>query len=329
MHYIVMDLEWNQAMSSRSSVFNHLPIHLRGEIIQIGAVRLNDDFTPGDEFQIDVHPVYFRKMHYKVKKLTGIDSERLRGACGFKEAMEKFRAWCGDGCTFLTWGFDDRGIFEQNIIIHDLDWDWIAGWVNLQLIYNSQVEGDRNQKALHTAMEHFGIEQTRVAHDALGDAYNTGLVCSYLDLARGLTEYDETVRQLALRQKKKESAENEGPEPLEHVSFNGYAQRADVFADKNVACIRCPICGAELASPRWLSQGDRRYMTMAECPEHGKLLARLKLRCAEDETWSANRIIYPADESVVQSYNEKVKKGRRRHRGGKRRTRREKPEKAE
>ena len=29
MHYVVMDLEWNQAMSSKSSVFNKLPIHLR------------------------------------------------------------------------------------------------------------------------------------------------------------------------------------------------------------------------------------------------------------------------------------------------------------
>ena len=73
--------------------------------------------------------------------------------------------------TFLTWGCDDQGILEQNIIIHDLDWDWIAGWINLQLIYNLQTDGDRNQKSLATAMEHFAIEQTRIAHDALGDAY--------------------------------------------------------------------------------------------------------------------------------------------------------------
>ena len=35
MNYVVVDLEWNQAMSSKSSVFNRLPIHLRGEIIHI------------------------------------------------------------------------------------------------------------------------------------------------------------------------------------------------------------------------------------------------------------------------------------------------------
>lgn len=27
MNYVVVDLEWNQAMSSKSSVFNKLPIH--------------------------------------------------------------------------------------------------------------------------------------------------------------------------------------------------------------------------------------------------------------------------------------------------------------
>ena len=86
MHYIVLDLEWNQAMSSKSSVFNYLPIHLGGEIIEIGAVRLNEDFTPGEEFTIDVKPVYFRKMHYKVKKITGFDKERLEKGVSFPEA---------------------------------------------------------------------------------------------------------------------------------------------------------------------------------------------------------------------------------------------------
>ena len=88
MNYVVVDLEWNQAMSSKSSVFNKLPIHLRGEIIQIGAVRLNEDMTPGEEFQVDVRPVYFKRMHYKVKKLTGFDKERLSHGLPFAEAFE-------------------------------------------------------------------------------------------------------------------------------------------------------------------------------------------------------------------------------------------------
>ena len=56
MNYVVVDLEWNQAMNSQASVFNKLPIRLRGEIIEIGAVKLNEDMTPGEEFTVDVKP---------------------------------------------------------------------------------------------------------------------------------------------------------------------------------------------------------------------------------------------------------------------------------
>ena len=76
MNYVVVDFEWNQAMSSKSSVFNKLPIHLRGEIIEIGAVRLDENMQPAEEFTIDIKPVYFKRMHYKVKKITGFDKER-------------------------------------------------------------------------------------------------------------------------------------------------------------------------------------------------------------------------------------------------------------
>ena len=34
MNYVVVDLEWNQAMSSKSSVFNKLPIHLGGSRVR-------------------------------------------------------------------------------------------------------------------------------------------------------------------------------------------------------------------------------------------------------------------------------------------------------
>ncbi len=307
-------MEWNQAMSSKSSVFNRLPIHLRGEIIQIGAVRLNDDWTPGEEFQIDVKPVYFNKMHYKVKKLTGIDSARLSGACGFKEAFARFRKFCGEDCTFYTWGYDDKGIMEQNIIIHDLDWDWIRGWINLQLIYNMQTEGDNNQKSLSAAMEHFSIEQTRTAHDALGDAYNTALVCSRLDMESGLAGYEEAQHRLSTRVKAHAQGDADGPEALEHVTFSGYANRSAVFADEKLTTGRCPICSAPLSLSRWVNQGDKRFMTLGACEEHGSYLIRVKLRCSEEDDWVANRILYAADEGMVAFYKAKSIQTRRRSR---------------
>ena len=315
MSYIVIDLEWNQAMSSKSSVFNHLPIHLRGEIIQIGAVKLNDDYTPGEEFQCDVKPVWFRKMHYKVKKLTGFDNARLSHGLSFPDAMEQFLAWCGPDCTFMTWGYDDRGIMEQNLIIHDLEIDWLGQWINLQLIYNQQTDGDKNQKSLETAMEHFGIEQTRVAHDALGDAYNTALVCSRLDMAAGLAQYDENLQQLS--RKPRNSSAGNGPDPLLHAVSGTYYTREDLWKAEDEAVVSCPLCSLPMERTRWVSQGDHRYMSLASCETDGRFLLRIRLRHEDDGTWHANHLLYQADDAMVAGFQDKLAHPKRRRRSRK------------
>ena len=317
MNYVVVDLEWNQAMSSKSSVFNKLPIHLRGEIIEIGAVKLDENLKPTEEFTIDVKPVYFRRMHYKVKKITGFDKERLAHGVGFADALEQFRAWCGDGVTFLTWGCDDQGILEQNIIIHDLDWDWIDGWINLQLIYNLQTGGDKNQKSLASAMEHFGIEQTRVAHDALGDAYNTALVSTHLDMKEGLRLYPEAGKILAARMPNyKPAAENNGPDALMHESYDDYESKAAAFADERLDGLLCPICGKSLEGSRWVNQGDQRYMNLFLCPEDGSFLSRVRFRKdLVNGSWTANKLVYQADGEMQDFYKAKSAQSRRRGRG--------------
>ena len=55
-----------------------LPSPLRGEIVQIGAVRMTQDQQVADEFQILIRPKYFKKMNRKVASLTGIRDSVLR-----------------------------------------------------------------------------------------------------------------------------------------------------------------------------------------------------------------------------------------------------------
>lgn len=317
MNLVVVDFEWNQAVRSDSPVFNRLPIHLRGEIIEIGAVRLNDDYTPGEEFTMDVRPEYFRQMHRQVMKITGFNRERLENGVPFPEAFEAFRQFCGDDVVFLTWGCDDRGIFEQNIIIHDLDWDWIDEWINLQLIYNVQTGGDKNQKSLADAMEHFCIEQTRTAHDALGDAYNTSLVASKLDMHNGLRCYDDAPRILASRMPNASiPAETEqGPEPVFVDAFTGYSTKAEAFADAAVSDLRCPECDRLMSPQKWVNQGEGRYLNLYSCPEHGKYLTRVRFRSNDDGSLLAGRRVYEADDEMISLYRTKAAQARRRGRG--------------
>jgi ssDNA-binding Zn-finger/Zn-ribbon topoisomerase 1 len=111
-------------------------------------------------------------------------------------------------------------------------------------------------------------------------------------MVNGLKNYDNAIRELALRREKAAEDAADGPAPLEYLSFQDYASRQALFADESVTGVKCPVCGAPLAMQRWVNQGDRRYMNLAECPEHGKFLVRVKLHRTEEETWTANRMLY-------------------------------------
>lgn len=315
MNYIVVDFEWNQAMSSKSSVFNKLPIRLRGEIIQIGAVRLDENMRPADEFHIDIKPVYFKRMHYKVKKLTGFDAERLSRGVGFAEALKEFHDWCGEDPIFITWGYDDKGIMEQNIIIHDLDWEWISLWINLQVVYSIQTNDDRNQTALSTAMAHFGIEQTRVAHDALGDAYNTALICSHLDMELGMIQHSNFMKMKeAKATHEKIPARTEASPICKHENYH-FSSKGEAFTDTDFSQANCPLCYSNMTYRKWVNQGDGRYMNLADCPEHGKMLVRVKFKHAEETQFTASRLIYKADAAMCSFYEQKLNEPRRRRSG--------------
>ena len=54
MNYIVFDLEWNQPASWDLAITD--PIYLSSEIIEIGAVMLDEQFKPVDELRLFVVP---------------------------------------------------------------------------------------------------------------------------------------------------------------------------------------------------------------------------------------------------------------------------------
>ena len=91
MNYIIMDMEWNQPWPGSPSSKKVLPVQIRGEIIQIGAVRLTEDQQVGDEFQVMIRPKFYRRLNRRVSKLTGIKEAELRdNGIPMAEAMEQF-----------------------------------------------------------------------------------------------------------------------------------------------------------------------------------------------------------------------------------------------
>lgn len=318
MNYIVLDMEWNQPWPGSPSARRVLPVQIRGEIIQIGAVRLTEDQTVADEFQVMIRPKYYRTLNRRVSKLTGIKDARLKAeGIPFPDAIGQFRRWCGEDAVFLTWGFDDIAILRENLQLFQLPTNWISLWYNAQMIFNAQTDGSTAQKSLKSAMEIFGIEASRPAHDALGDAYHTALICARLDLRRGMAEYAQ-----ALKSHDNGFHGAELPGCICRKVFYDLADKDAALALMSGAENLCPTCGRQMLSSRWFAQAGHRYMDLATCPEHGKFLIRIRLSDQPDGFVRVSRLTYEATSEAADAYRSRVEKAEPERRNGRRRRRR-------
>lgn len=304
MQYIVLDLEWNQPWPGSPSAKKVLPSPIRGEIIQIGAVRVSQAGEVGDEFQVLIRPAYYQKMNRKIASLTGIKDAVLKEkGKPFAQAIEEFRAWCGEDVVFLTWGFDDIMILKENLALHGLDTAWCDRWYNAQLIFNAQTDGSSGQKSLKSAMEQMEIEPSRPAHDALGDAYHTAIICSRLRLEEGIAAYEKTAKE----------HENgfhglELPGCVMRSVHHGYPDRAQALAAMAQEENLCPVCGGKMQADKWRSQPGKRFMAMAACEKDGAFLLRVRLAEDPDGTLRANRLVYSPDSPAAESYRKLTEK---------------------
>ena len=72
MNYIVVDFEWNQSSYGRRTN-PRIPF----EIIEIGAVMLDDNLQEIDRYSATVRPKVYKKLHFMTRDLTGITQEEL------------------------------------------------------------------------------------------------------------------------------------------------------------------------------------------------------------------------------------------------------------
>ena len=156
-------------------------------------------------------------------------------------------------------------------------------------------------------MQMAGVEASRPAHDALGDAYHTAILCTRLDLPRGMAEYDSAM-------KKHEDGFHgaEIPGCIARKVFHGYAGKDEAMEAMGGSENLCPHCGAPMTHGKWVSQQAKRYMTLSTCPEHGSFLVRVRLAPDEDNTVKVSRLIYEGSSDAAKSYETVKPKVRKR-----------------
>ncbi|MGN0654566.1 MAG: exonuclease domain-containing protein [Oscillospiraceae bacterium] len=290
MQFIVLDLEWNMPFNAENRI--KTPVHLRGEIIEIGAVKLDENFNISDKFKVMIKPKYYKKIHSAVSKLTKIKSSDLK-ACGvpFEDAFRQFKEWCGEDYRFITWGNDDIGILEDNLAIYGIDRSFIPECYDLQLIFDNQITKENRQHSLSNAVSLLG-EPEFEAHDALNDAIGTALVCSHLDMKSAIENYKSLIK-LKIHNKK----------GSDHCIKKNYSSIRKLLNSKEVCTFSCPECNKTVKCGEWAYQARDRKISIAECVCKKRYFIRVNFRKNEDNTFRASRMVYNLDENKLSFYN--------------------------
>lgn len=292
MNYIILDMEWNQALNRAQTVRS--PIVLNGEIIQIGAIKADENFNLIDRLKINVRPKYYKKMNPYVQEITGISSVDLTCGESFPQAFRRLSAWCGEEFRFITWGFDDIGILSDNLKLHGLDSDFGRNYINLQLIFNRQTNAQQLQCSLSAAAESLGIPIDVQVHDAANDAYLTYEVCKKLNMALGIAEYSVLSSGIS--------------EPLFKDAVQHVVACNVMHRDRRVTELFCPECKQKLSLGEWIFSNGKNCKTVTKC-SCGKIYQiKLKAMFVDEGNFTIVRYVFESSESEEKAFLEKLKK---------------------
>lgn len=179
MRYIFVDFEMNPIEKQ----YKEVKEKYRQEIIEIGAVMLDENYEEIESFKEYVKPKYSDEVTKKYEKLTGITTAMLSQAPSFEEAITRFLKWCRQGDTayhIYAWSENDLMQLTKEAQLKavppckELTYA-INHWYDFQREF-CDLLGLYKRISLETAISAIGREFTGQMHDALWDARNTAYI---------------------------------------------------------------------------------------------------------------------------------------------------------
>ncbi|MCH5169976.1 MAG: exonuclease domain-containing protein [Oscillospiraceae bacterium] len=262
MNYIVMDLEWNNAyLKSAHSFVN--------EIIEVGAVKLNEKLEMIDTFSQFICPVASKKIRARIKELTHIENDDLVNANPFKTVMADFADWCGEDFAILTWGDSDIRTLVSNYKyfgkLHDVF--FIERYADIQKYCQEFINMENVQQAgLSYAAEcleinsddfphHRALDDSLLSSECLIKTFDAEKISKYIKVCNG--------------------------EFFEKLSFKPYYinNRNDPSVDQSVFNEFCDICGGsvqKLKNWKYMNHSFRAVFYCEHCDRQFRVNVRIK-----------------------------------------------------
>lgn len=271
MNYIVMDLEWNQSAKNNSD--NDLLF----EIIEIGAVKLNQDMKKIGTYQRLIKPVVYKKIHPIIANLTGLKEGDFTCEKDFKYVIHEFLKWCGEDYVICTFGSQDIYELECNMKYYgcEIPWKYPFKYIDVQKIYAVGQENLCEQRSLESVVNFYHIRQSNVYHRALGDAAYTAEILKRLD-RKDIGKY-MSLEHFNLPRNRQEIREINLGTHLEYLSEE-YEDKEVLLKNPDIYVTRCMECGKKCRKKiKWFSD-TAKYLCIAKCEEHGFIQGVLNVK---------------------------------------------------
>ncbi len=187
MKQIVVDFEMNQIAKH----FRKERDICKMEIIEIGAVMLDEEGAEIDSYKAYVKYGYNTEITKKISELTGITDGKLQGEPHFNRAFEKFVDWCLQSKDVVVYAWSESDLVQvtremelKKYPMTEKERHLLANWRDLQAMYSEKL-GLETKPSLEKALNDIGTVFEGKKHDALWDARNTA------DILRALNDEKE------------------------------------------------------------------------------------------------------------------------------------------
>lgn len=280
MNYVVFDLEWNQGNQVQQTEHADIPF----EVIEIGAVKLNDKYVMISEFSRLIKPEVYREMHQYTSKLIHLQMEELERGRPFAEVMKDFLEWCGtEEYLFCSWGSLDLTELQRNMRYHNMTplSDRPIPYLDVQKLFSLVYEDGKSRRSLETAVDMVQLEKDIPFHRAFSDAYYTA------KLLTGIAEQKpEVLRRISFDtfhppKTRAEEVKVQFDTYMKYISRE-FDSKAEAFADREVSSSKCYLCHKNLRKKiRWFSPNSKHYYCLARCDKHGYLKGKLRIHKSE------------------------------------------------
>ena len=257
-----MDLEWNNSFNKATQKFMN-------EIIEIGAVKLDENLNQVDTFSELIKPVISKKLRSRIKTLTNISNEDVKAGRPFSKVVEDFEEWVGEDAVIMSWGDTDIRTLLTNYkwFMKKNSLDFIKKYADLQKYCQCFINMENVQQAgLSYAAECLEIDPDSFPHHrALDDSLLSA----------------ECFKKVFDEEKLQEFIKNCDYDFYSRLLFHPYVikNKNDPLIDKNLFNCFCEICGGKgqtVKKWKFMNQSFRGIFYCENCDREFRVTLRVK-----------------------------------------------------